>query len=332
MRDLETGNLQLAVMDVASGAVRNLGGFDEAKNINPQWTADGRSLYFVSDRQGISNIYVMDVAAAARAQVTNLLTGVSGITEMSPALSVGGSRVAFSVFEDDGYNIYTLDAGRRAARDHDDATFRVTPASCRRAPAPRARSTATCTSTTAGLPPVAAEAAFPTEPYRPKLSLDFLGQPMVGVGVDSFGSYVGGGISASFSDILGNHVVAERRERDEPVRRGGRLDHVSESHAPVELGRRVRLDALRAARLRAGHRRRRQRHPGPPGGRSTASSRPTAASPAIAAYPFSRAQRLEFTGGLRQITGKEDVTTRLFDLNTGQQLHEETETLSTFRR
>ena len=44
----------------------------------------------------------------------------------------------------------------------------------------------------------------------------------------------------------------------------------------------------------------------------------------IAAYPFSRAQRLEFTGGLRQITGKQDVTTRLFDPNTGQQLTEDT--------
>ena len=28
---------------------------------------------------------------------------------MSPALSVGGSRVVFSVYESDGYNIYALD-------------------------------------------------------------------------------------------------------------------------------------------------------------------------------------------------------------------------------
>src|SRR5206468_9735790 len=61
-----------------------------------------------------------------------------------------------------------------------------------------------------GLPPAAAQAAYPTEPYHPKLQLDFLGQPMIGVGVDSFGSYVGGGISAMFSDTLGNHVFGVR--------------------------------------------------------------------------------------------------------------------------
>ena len=78
-------------------------------------------------------------------QVTNLLTGASGITEMSPAMSVGGARVAFSVFEDDGYNIYALDT------DATTAGTALSPALPRdagilppRTPA-RARSTRTCT-------------------------------------------------------------------------------------------------------------------------------------------------------------------------------------------
>src|SRR5262249_19602181 len=50
----------------------------------------------------------------------------------------------------------------------------------------------------------------------------------------------------------------------------------------------------------------------------------------IAMYPFSRAQRIEFTGGLRQISGKQDVTTTTFDPNTGAQLSENTQTISTF--
>src|SRR5262249_32880285 len=59
-----------------------------------------------------------------------------------------------------------------------------------------------------GLPSVTAERTYPIENYRPKLSLDFIGQPAIGVGVDSFGTYVGGGIAASFSDVLGNHTGA----------------------------------------------------------------------------------------------------------------------------
>src|SRR4029079_12798144 len=61
---------------------------------------------------------------------------------------------------------------------------------------------------TAGLPSVAAETSYPTTGYKPRLSFYFAAQPVVGVGVDSFGTYAGGGVSAAFSDILGNHTVA----------------------------------------------------------------------------------------------------------------------------
>jgi Tol biopolymer transport system component len=324
---LETGNMRLAVIDVASGDVRPAGGFDEGKNINPQWSADGRSLYFVSDRQGISNVYRTDLDGRAPAQVTNLLTGVSGITAMSPALSVGASRVAFSVFEESGYNIYALDtepAGSTLATGLPRDAGILPPRT-----APDGPIFSYLRNETAGLPPVAAEAAFPTTPYKPRLSLDFLGQPMVGVGVDSFGTYAGGGISASFSDILGNHTVAgglQMTNRFDEA--GGSIVYLNRSRrwnfgaaidstpyvqrgfsqGLVDAGNGQLLieeDEVRVIQTDRGF-------------------------AGIAAYPFSRAQRLEFTGGLRQITGKQDVTTRLFDANSGQQLSEDRETVSRF--
>ena len=47
--------------------------------------------------------------------MTNLLTGVSGITALSPALSAGGGRVVFSAYEDDGYNIYAMEGAQLTA-------------------------------------------------------------------------------------------------------------------------------------------------------------------------------------------------------------------------
>ena len=44
--------------------------------------------------------------------------------------------------------------------------------------------------------------------YKPKLGLDFAGQPSIGVGADPFGAYASGGVSFLFSDILGNHLLA----------------------------------------------------------------------------------------------------------------------------
>ena len=65
-RTIKTGDLRLATIDVASGAVRELGGFADAKNIKPQWARDGKSIFFLSDRQGISNIYRIEVDGGRR--------------------------------------------------------------------------------------------------------------------------------------------------------------------------------------------------------------------------------------------------------------------------
>jgi len=329
LEKLDAGQPKLALLDVATGDIRALGGFDAAKNINPQWTTDSRSVYFVSDRQGISNIYRIDAAGGEPRQVTNLLTGVSGITAMSPALSVGGSRVVFSVYEDDGYNIYSLD---NDASTSGTALATGLPRDAGILP-PRTSPEGTVhtylRTQTAGLPPVAEAAAIAPEPYKPRLSVDFIGQPTVGVGVDSFGSYVGGGISAAFSDILGNHTVYGSLQGT------NRLDEVGGSIVYLNRSRRwnfgAALDSTPYVQRGYG-----QGLVDIGNGQIVLAEEEVRVIQTdrgfagIAAYPFSRAQRLEFTGGLRQISGKQDVTTRLFDPNSGQQLSEETETLSQF--
>ena len=64
------------------------------------------------------------VASGPIAQVTDLFTGVSGITETSPALSVAqrSGRLLYSVFRANGYELYAIDspkvlAGRPVAPD-----------------------------------------------------------------------------------------------------------------------------------------------------------------------------------------------------------------------
>jgi hypothetical protein len=92
-------------------------GFPAAKHLNPQWAPDGRSLYFLSDPLGITNVYRSSMADGSITQLTNLFTGVSGITEDSPALSVaqGTGRVVFSIFRTDGYEIHALAPGEAVA-------------------------------------------------------------------------------------------------------------------------------------------------------------------------------------------------------------------------
>ncbi|HEX6974100.1 MAG TPA: hypothetical protein VF147_06840, partial [Vicinamibacterales bacterium] len=205
LQALDVGHLRIAVMDVDSGNVRDVAGFDGAKNIGPQFSRDGRSIYFLSDRQGVTNIYRAPLDGGEPAQLTNLLTGVSGITALSPAMSVANGRIAFSAYENDGYDIFVLENDQQLA----GGPLIDLPQNAAVLP-PRTTGQGAVYSAlqnpSLGLP--APVAPLPTAPYKPKLSLDFAGQPSIGVGVDPFGTYAAGSMAFVFSDILGNHTLA----------------------------------------------------------------------------------------------------------------------------
>ena len=207
LKALRFGNYRLARLDVGSREIEPLPSFPEAKNINPQWGRDGRELFFLSDRAGITNVYRIDVETGRAFAVTNVVTGVSGITALSPSLSVAprAQRAAFTNYESEGYWIYTLD--ERAKLDGTPVELAAVPATAAILP-PRERAQSQVSDMlekpTLGLPD---HRAFKRTPYRSRLSLDYVSQPTVGVGADRFGTFVGGGTSLFFSDMLGNHVL-----------------------------------------------------------------------------------------------------------------------------
>jgi len=117
--DLRFGNLRIALYHLESGTIELLGHMEEGKNINPVWAPDGRSLAFVSDRTGISDIYLYDLDDSNIYQITNLYTGVQGITPLSPVMSWArqADRLAFVYYEDGQYSVYSLENPRSLKRD-----------------------------------------------------------------------------------------------------------------------------------------------------------------------------------------------------------------------
>jgi Tol biopolymer transport system component len=207
LKALRMGNYRLGMITLATGDIDALPSFEEAKNINPQWGREGQELFFIADRAGISNVYRLDIRTGGVFAVTNVVTGVSGITALSPALSVApaAERLAFTNYEDEGYWIYTLDEPAKLQGTAVDLA--PVPQMAGVLP-PRERTQSQVADMlekpTLGLPD---NRAFKRAPYRSKLTLDYVSQPQVGVGADRFGSFVGGGTSLFFSDMLGNHVL-----------------------------------------------------------------------------------------------------------------------------
>lgn len=325
LQALDAGHLRIAVMDLGSGDVRDVAGFDPAKNISPHFAADGRSLYFLSDRGGVTNIYRAPLDRGAPSQLTDLLTGVSGITAMSPSMSVAAGRIVFSAYENDGYTIYSLENDQQLA----GGPLVDLPRNAAVLP-PRTSAQgavhAALQNPTAGLP--APVAAIPEQPYRPKLSLDFAGQPTIGVGADPFGAYAAGSMSFVFSDMLGNHTVAtsiQATSRFDEI--GGRAVYLNRTHR-WNWGVEVDQTPYVSRAFETGV--------GVVDGQAVYAEneyriiQTDRGASGLIQYPFSRAQRIELTGGFRQIGLKQDVTQRLFDYATGQPLGEEQTDLGSY--
>jgi WD40 repeat protein len=202
---LAYGDYELALMDVRTRAIRRLPAFTDAKNINPQWSPDGSSLYFVSDRNGISNIYRIDVGTGQLHQVTNLYTGASGITSLSPAIAVAqrSGQIVYGVYEASGYSLYSLDSSHAAGTAVAAPLAAVSPAVLPPQDRISAELLTALHDPDAGLP--GPDAGQTVKAYSASLSLDYVSQPSLMVGADRFGTYVGGGIALLWSDMLGNH-------------------------------------------------------------------------------------------------------------------------------
>lgn len=322
------GPYRLATMDLATREITLVPGIDGPKNINPQWTPDGTGLFYISTRSGIPNIYRVEIATGEIRRITDLFTGVSGITDVSPALTVSrdGRRLLFTEYINNGYNIYSISNAEQLAgipvevRTESEIEAAVASAGLL-PPVPRPQEAAfnrvarMLTDPQTGLPSVAAAESFAIVPYRPRLGLDYLGQPQVGVSIGggSFGSNgLYGGIFGLFSDLLARHQVFAALQAQ------GQLDEIGFAVQYLNMRERWNFGGLaqRIPFVYGAY----QEFVDPGQGefvQSVARVRLFDSSiQGFAQYPFSQVRRVEFSGGLRRISRDLQFFELVYDLDT----------------
>jgi Tol biopolymer transport system component len=319
------GPYRLALLDLATRQIMLVPGVDGSKSINPAWTPDGTGLYYISNRSGIPNVYRVTLATGELSRITNLFTGVSGITDVSPALTAARTtdRLLFTNFEDGGYNIYSLSSDRElAGTPAAEEAGSDAPAPAFLPPVPRPteatfnRVTEYLANADAGLPSRADVSRYAVVDYRPRLGLDYLGQPTVGASTGGAfgGGGVYGGIAGIFSDVLGRHNLFGA------VQAQGQLDEIGFAVQYINARRRWNLGAA-AQRLpyifgyyQAGVD---SAGPSPVPTQDIVRARYFDTSvQGYAQYPFSAVKRAEFTAGARRIGTDYQIYRFLLDPGT----------------
>jgi Tol biopolymer transport system component len=196
------GSMNIGLMDAQTGSIRILSVRDGAVHVDPQYSPDGRSIYFVADPDGAPDVYRYDLATGRFSRITHVATGISGLTRLSPCLSVssGTGALAFTVFNKRDYEVHVLPAQDALGVETSFAEAIALPVSI---------------DETASVTPAA---AGPVIAYQPQFSLLSASAANVGLTVDQFGAALGGSAEITFQDVVGDHLI------DSVVQINGTLD------------------------------------------------------------------------------------------------------------
>jgi hypothetical protein len=315
---LSFGRPQLAILDVTSGAVRQINPDSAAAHLDPQWSPDDRELYFVSDPDGTMNIYRSDVDASTVYRITNVDTGVSGVTPTSPAFSIAGdaSALAFTVYERGRPRLIVLDEQQALAgaaivepvADRVDLRASREPGEIDRYLADR----------DTGLPEASSIA---NHAYLPRISLEGIGQPYLSSGGGPFGTFVRGGGALFFGDMLGERRIGAA------VQIGNRMRDAAFTFRFLNQERRWNWGAVTDLEPSVMRYRRSEaiEHAGEAAMMKQADylQRMQLRAAAVVAYPFNRGLRVEFTGGVRYAAYHRDLRTQISSVASGKVLGSE---------
>jgi Tol biopolymer transport system component len=328
---LSYGNYRVGLLDVASGRIRPLEGADVGKNISPQW-AGKSDVLFVSDRTGISNIYRTAVDGGLVRQLTDVATGVSGITATSPAISYasGAGHLAFSVYGGGRYSIYVAEDPRVLDGAPPSGVAGANPATLPPVDGRGKEIAGLLRNTEVGL----LDAAVPqTVPYEAKLGLDLIGQPYAFTGIGSYGAFAGGGMAFYWSDMLADYRVGTTLQVSGSLNGGfdnfarslgGQIGFENRKHR-WNYGLTAGQVPYTSGSVSTGVT---QRNGQTVGVQQTVIARQVERGAAgVASYPFNTAARFDVSAGVSNISFDQQMETTLFDPSTGNTISTERQVL-----
>ncbi|QBQ41514.1 tolB protein precursor [Sphingobacterium psychroaquaticum] len=222
----------LAVIDLETKIITNIDVFPGANNLNPHFSGSDKFIYFLSNGDGYRNMFRYNVATKGVEQLTDYFTGISGITEYSPAMSISQhDDIVYSYFKGNQYNIYKAKAEDFTPKGIDASVSDFTAAML---PPNVNRGVNVVNTNLQNFNSYARieDGQINPVPYRSKFKLDYLANSGVGMTVGSrYGAGMSGGIFGIFSDILGyNQIYSTLNINGEIYDFGGQVAYINQKN------------------------------------------------------------------------------------------------------
>lgn len=199
----------IAVLDLETSQIEVIPVFEGAENLNPVFSPDGSKIYFLSNSDGYRNLYTYIGDSSKVYRLTELITGISGITKFTPAITIDRNEgnIIYTHFWKSEYNLHFANDSSFKYVEVDEDSLDFTAAIL---PALKRTDINIIDDNLRG---AVSHKAVPADslkaiPYKPKFQLDYIGGSNVGVGVSSYyGTGVAGSVDMLFSDIVGDYQM-----------------------------------------------------------------------------------------------------------------------------
>lgn len=222
--------------------------FPQAENLNPAFAPDGKSVFFLSNSDGFRNLYRFYPDSNSVFRLTKILTGISGITPYSPAMSIARdtNMLVYSHFFKGIYTVYRAGFEAFTPVKVDPNVVDMSPAML--PPGTKVGSNIIDKSLQSkDLSPMPVD-SMKQVPYKAKFKLDYIGNTGVGMATSRYGTGIAGSVDFLFSDIVGNNTLYSSLSLNGEIYDfGGMLAYinsknridwgVSISHVPYRFGR-----------------------------------------------------------------------------------------------
>ena len=207
LQKIKYGNLRMAVYDMAAKEISTIDILEGTDIVNPEYSPDGRDIYFVSNADGYRNLYRYNLENEEIRKVTNLKTGITGVTHLSPCFDISQDteEMVYILYANSGYEIYKQELSELDGPVFTDRDINLEAAELVRTE--RRVGQREIVDNNLQNYPTYTPQKFDFTSYDPAFGLEYIGSPGIGVGASQYGTGMAGGVSFLFSDILRRNLL-----------------------------------------------------------------------------------------------------------------------------